>query len=110
MTTMPELIDFLRENGGKDVRNRSGRMWPHIYVYFPNGWRASIIQPQGTQEDTFGTFELAVVGRDGHLSYDTPITKDTLRHQSKEQINELLERISGLQEWPATRPRTEVES
>jgi len=43
-----------------------------------------------------GLWELAVIGKDGRICYDTPITSDVLGHLTEEDVNSTLEQIAAL--------------
>lgn len=68
------------------------------YVYkFPNGYGASVIRSHMSYGGSAGLFELAVLGADGHLTYDTPVTDDVLGHLSApEELDSVLDQIEGL--------------
>lgn len=63
---------------------------------FDNGFGALVIRGPHTYGGRDGLFELAVLGQDGHLNYDTPITNDVEGHLTGEQVQELLDRIAAL--------------
>lgn len=70
-------------------------------VKFPNGYGASVVRGGMFYTDG-GTYELGVLGPDGHLTYETPITGDVLGYQTAEEINDVLARIEAL---PADMPQ-----
>jgi len=43
-----------------------------------------------------GLWELAVIGKDGSLCYDTPITDDVLGYLTEEEVNNTLVLIEQL--------------
>ena len=45
---------------------------------------------------TLGLYELAVFGKDGGITYDTPITDDVLGYLSEEEIEKTLTDIKNL--------------
>lgn len=61
---------------------------------FANGYGASVIN-DGYGADQ-GLYELAVIGLDGHLSYDTPIADDVLGYLSPDEVGEALAKIEAL--------------
>lgn len=63
---------------------------------FENGFGASVIRGPDSYGGSEGLFELGVIGVDGHLNYDTPITNDVIGHLTVDAVNELLDRISQL--------------
>ena len=65
-------------------------------VQFPNGYGASIVQGLTTYGGPNGLYEIAVFGKDGHITYDTPITNDVLGHLSEEEVEKTLLDIKNL--------------
>ena len=55
-------------------------------VQFSNGYGASIVKG----EHTYG-------GKDGHITYDTPITNDVLGYLSEEDVEKILTDIKNLE-------------
>ena len=49
-----------------------------IILTAPNGYAASVIQNAYSYGGERGLYELGVLGPDGHLTYDTPLTSDVL--------------------------------
>lgn len=65
-------------------------------VQYPNGYGASIVKGPHTYGSANGLYELAVFGKDGHITYDTPITNDVLGHLSEEEVEKTLLDIKNL--------------
>jgi hypothetical protein len=65
-------------------------------VQFPNGYGASIVQSEHTYGGRDGLYELAVFGKDGSISYDTPVTDDVLGYLSEEAVEKTLTDIKNL--------------
>ncbi len=65
-------------------------------VKFDNGYGASIITGPCSYTDINHPYELAVLGRDGKLDYDTPITDNVCGYLTEDDVNELLLRIENL--------------
>lgn len=63
---------------------------------FGNGYGASVIRGQFTYGGSSGLWELAVVGQDGQLDYETPITDDVLGYLSESDVTETLDAIAAL--------------
>ena len=68
----------------------------HYGVTFVNGYGASVIRSAYSYGGNGGLFELAVIGADGHLCYDTPITCDVIGWLTRADVASLLERIESL--------------
>ena len=58
---------------------------------FPNGYGISVVNTDFSSNDK-DTYEVAIT-HNGHLTYNTPITKDVLGFQTSEDINKLLDTI-----------------
>jgi hypothetical protein len=65
-------------------------------VQFPNGYGASIVQGEYTYGGKDGLYEIAVFGKDGHITYSTPITDDVLGYLSEEEVEKTLIDIKNL--------------
>jgi len=65
-------------------------------VQFPNGYGASIVQGEHTYGGSKGLYELAVFGKNGEITYDTPITDDVLGYLSEEDVEKTLTEIKNL--------------
>jgi hypothetical protein len=63
---------------------------------FNNGYGASVVCHSYSYGGNTGLFELAVLNKDGELTYDTPITSDVIGHLTQEEVDVLLERINNL--------------
>jgi hypothetical protein len=66
-------------------------------VQFSNGYGASIVKGEHTYGGKDGLYELAVFGKDGHITYDTPITDDVLGYLSEESVEKILSDIKNLE-------------
>jgi hypothetical protein len=65
-------------------------------VQFPNGYGASIVQGEHTYGGKDGLYEIAVFGKDGGITYDTPITNDVLGYLSEQEVEKILLDIKNL--------------
>jgi hypothetical protein len=65
-------------------------------VKFTNGYGASVVKTATSYGGNRGLYELAVLGIDGHISYDTPITNDVLGYLNESDVSDVLLRISKL--------------
>lgn len=85
------MIDF------KTLERKDTYMGGVQYIYkADNGYGASIVQGPYTYGGNQGLWELAVLGPDGGICYDTHITDDVLGHLSEQEVNETLEEIAKL--------------
>jgi hypothetical protein len=74
----------------EELNNVRGR------IMFDNGYGASVVSHNYSYGGNSGLYELAVLGKDGKLTYDTPITNDVVGCLSPEQVTEYLFRIQDL--------------
>ena len=72
-------------------------MGKQCIVQFPNGYGASIVQGPHTYGGDKGLYELAVFGKDGQITYDTPITSDVLGYLSEQEVEQTLSDIKNLE-------------
>jgi hypothetical protein len=63
---------------------------------FNNGYGASVVSHSYSYGGNRGLFELAVLDKDGELTYDTPITDDVIGHLTQEDVDVLLGKIKNL--------------
>jgi hypothetical protein len=66
-------------------------------VQFPNGYGASIVKTPYTYGGDRGLYELAVFGKDGHITYSTTITNDVLGNLSEQEVEKTLMDIKNLE-------------
>lgn len=67
------------------------------YIFkFSNEYGASVVRHRGSYGNESGSWEIAVLGKDGELNYDTPITDDVLGNVKAANILGILDRISKL--------------
>ena len=65
-------------------------------IQFANGFGASIVKTPFSYGGTRGLYELAIIGKDGDITYDTPITDDVLGHLSEAEVTVTLAQIQAL--------------
>ena len=65
-------------------------------ITFDNGYGASVVRSQYTYGGDKGLYELAVFGKDGHITYDTPITNDVIGYLRPEDVTDVMEKIQQL--------------
>lgn len=63
---------------------------------FLNGYGASVIRSPYSYGFDAGLWELAVLGKDGEIAYDTPITADVLGHLDPEAVAAALQAVRAL--------------
>ena len=68
----------------------------HGVITFDNGYGASVIRHNYSYGGDAGLYELAVLDKDGELTYDTPITSDVMGYLTPEDVTEILIQIQDL--------------
>ena len=65
-------------------------------IIFDNGYGATVVQGPHSYGGSDGLYELAVVGKDDEICYDTPVTSDVEGYLSEAQVTDLLIKIQQL--------------
>ena len=65
-------------------------------IIFDNGYGATVVQGPHSYGGSDGLYELAVVGKDDEICYDTPVTGDVEGYLSEAQVTDLLIKIQQL--------------
>lgn len=63
---------------------------------FDNGFGASVVSHSGSYGGTDGLFEIAILDKNGEISYDTFITGDVIGWLDFAGVADILERIKNL--------------
>ena len=65
-------------------------------IMFKNGYGVSVVSHQMSYGGKLGLYEMAVLDKNGKLTYDTPITNDVIGYLTPEQVTEKLIQIQDL--------------
>jgi hypothetical protein len=65
-------------------------------ITFDNGYGASVVKTPYSYGGDKGLYELAVLGTDGHLTYDTPVTNDVIGYLRDIDVTDVMEKIQQL--------------
>jgi hypothetical protein len=71
-------------------------MGKRCIIQFPNGYGASIVQGPHTYGGDKGLYEIAIFGKDGNITYSTPITDDVLGYLTEQDVEKTLTDIKNL--------------
>ena len=63
---------------------------------FDNGYGVSVVKGPHTYGGGDGLYELAVLGKDGELSYDTPIADDTIGYLTQQEVTDIMKQVQEL--------------
>jgi len=65
-------------------------------IVFDNGYGASVVCHNYSYGGKQGLYELAVLDKDGNLTYETPITDNVMGYLTPEKVTEILFEIQDL--------------
>ena len=65
-------------------------------ITFDNGYGASVVKHEYSYGGKDGLYELAVLDKDGELTYDTPITNDVIGYLREVDVTDVMEKIQKL--------------
>ena len=65
-------------------------------IMFENGYGVSVVSHTHSYGGKDGLFEVAVLGKDGDISYDTPVTGDVIGYLKPEEVTEIMEQVQIL--------------
>ena len=65
-------------------------------MMFENGYGVSVVSHTHSYGGTKGLFEIAVLGKDGDISYDTPVTNDVIGYLSPDEVTDIMEQVQSL--------------
>jgi hypothetical protein len=84
-----EDLDFIKLDDGfmKGVQCR---------MMFENGFGVSVVSHTYSYGGKDGLFEVAVLGKDGNLTYDTPVTNDVVGYLNPDEVTEIMEQVQKL--------------
>jgi len=65
-------------------------------IIFDNGYGANVVCSAYTYGGADGLYELAIIDKDGQVTYETPITSDVMGYLNKDDVTKLMEQIQLL--------------
>ena len=68
----------------------------HAILMFKNEYGVSVIRGPYTYGGKQGLYELAVLDKDGNLTYDTPITDDVIGHLTADGVTKTMIEVQKL--------------
>ena len=78
------------------IENDSHRIGMKCRMMFENGYGVSVVSHTHSYGGKDGLFEVAVLGKDGDISYDTPVTDDVIGYLNPEDVTEIMENVQSL--------------
>jgi len=67
-----------------------------VRVQFDNGYGVSVVSHTFSYGGKDGLYELAVLDKNGDLTYETPITNDVLGYLEPEEVTEIMTKVQSL--------------
>jgi hypothetical protein len=65
-------------------------------MVFENGLGVSVVSHTFSYGGKDGLFEVAVLDKDGNLTYDTPVTNDVVGYLNPDEVTEIMEQVQSL--------------
>jgi hypothetical protein len=65
-------------------------------LYFENNYGVSVVRGPYTYGGADGLYEIAVLGKDGNITYDTEITDDVIGYLSPLEVTRIMKEIQDL--------------
>ena len=65
-------------------------------IMFENGFGVSVVSHTYSYGGKAGLFEVAVLNKDGDLTYDTPVTNDVVGYLNPDEVTEIMEQVQNL--------------
>ena len=65
-------------------------------IMFENGYGVSVVSHSYSYGGKDGLFEIAVLDKDGNLTYDTPVTNDVIGYLNREEVTKIMEQVQSL--------------
>jgi hypothetical protein len=65
-------------------------------IMFENGFGVSVVSHTYSYGGKAGLFEVAVLNKNGDLTYDTPVTNDVVGYLNPDEVTEIMEQVQNL--------------
>ena len=89
MKTFQDL-EFEQINDAPFMVGKKARM------HFDNGFGVSVVSHTYSYGGKNGLFEIAVLDKDGNLTYDTPVTSDVIGYLTEEDVTNVMKQVQEL--------------
>ena len=80
----------------KKIEDASILIGVKCQMVFENGYGVSVVSHTHSYGGKDGLFEIAVLGKDGDLTYDTPVTNDVIGYLSQEEVTDIMKQVQEL--------------
>jgi len=85
-----EDLEFERLNDAPYMVGKKSRM------QFDNGFGISVVSHTHSYGGRDGLYEVAVLDKDGFLTYETPVTSDVIGYLSEEDVTDVMKKVQEL--------------
>ena len=65
-------------------------------THFDNGYGVSVVSHTHSYGGRDGLYEVAVLDKDGLLTYETPVTSDVIGYLSEEDVTDVMKQVQEL--------------
>lgn len=65
-------------------------------MHFDNGHGVSVVSHSYSYGGRDGLYEVAVLDKDGELTYDTPVTNDVIGYLTEEEVSGVMKEVQSL--------------
>ena len=80
----------------KKIENNPYQTGVMSKMLFENGYGVSVVSHTYSYGGKNGLFEVAVLDKDGNLTYDTPVTNDVIGYLEPEDVSKIMEQVQEL--------------
>ena len=85
-----EDLEFEQLNDAPYMFGKKSRM------HFDNGFGVSVVSHTHSYGGRSGLYEVAVLDKDGLLTYETPVTSDVIGYLSEEDVTDVMKQVQEL--------------
>ena len=85
-----EDLEFEQLNDAPYMVGKQSRM------QFDNGFGVSVVSHSYSYGGRDGLYEVAVLDKDGVLTYETPVTNDVIGYLTEEDVNDIMKQVQEL--------------
>ena len=85
-----EDLEFEQLNDAPYMVGKKSRM------HFDNGFGVSVVSHTHSYGGRDGLYEVAVLDKDGVLTYETPVTSDVIGYLSEEDVTDVMKQVQEL--------------
>ena len=85
-----EDLEFEQLNDAPYMVGKKSRM------HFDNGFGVSVVSHTHSYGGRDGLYEVAVLDKDGLLTYETPVTSDVIGYLSEEDVTDVMKQVQEL--------------